>query len=187
MIIPWSNDTVKPVDPTNVYNLDPTGRVFEETGWTLTGLAGIGRNGDANGQWGRVLGQSGTNLVEFPDSFGLTPFPILGAMPAHDSSAKTKLTAKHPCERQEPPNLEAGLGNAPQQQTLSASDATALSAEDRDALERVTDRIAALQDVEAMRADGDRAGAQQIIESAKRAVARLGLDSGAVPELGGGG
>jgi phospholipid/cholesterol/gamma-HCH transport system substrate-binding protein len=186
VIIPWSNDTIEPVDPTDVYPLDPAGRVFEETGYTLTGLTGIGRSGDANGQWGRVLGQSGLNLVDLPGSFALTPFPILGAMPAHSSSAKTRFEAERPCETQEPPNLQAGLGNPPEQTTLAAAVATALSDEDRQALERLTDRIAALRDVEEMRADGDRAGAEQVIDRARRALAQLGLGSDFAPEVGGG-
>jgi phospholipid/cholesterol/gamma-HCH transport system substrate-binding protein len=186
VILPWSNDTIQPVDPDNIYPLDAAGRVFEETGYTLTGLTGIGRNGDANGQWGRVLGQSGANLVELPNSFALVPFPILGTMPGHSSSAKTRFTAEHPCETQEPPNLQAGLGNAPSQTPLSAADTTALSDDDRQALHRLTDRIAALRNVNEMRADGDRAGAEQVIDSARRALARLGLGSDFAPEVRGG-
>jgi ABC-type transporter Mla subunit MlaD len=183
VIIPWSNDTIEPVDPGNIYPLEPAGRVFEETGYVLTGLNGIGRNGDANAQWGRVLGQSGPNLVEFPDSFGLTPFPILGAMPAHESSAKTPLTAEHPCERQEPPNLQAGLGNAPEQTQLPASALTALGDSEGQALEREAAAIAALADVDELRADGDGKGAEGLIERARRALARLGLGSDIAPQV----
>jgi ABC-type transporter Mla subunit MlaD len=175
VIIPWSNDTVEPVDPTGVYPHDAPGRVFEETGYVITGLNGIGRNGDANGQWGRVLGQSGNNIVEFPDSFGLTPFPLLGAMPGKESSAKTQLTDDHPCEQQEPPSLEATMGNAPPQTQVTRADTTALSDEQRDLLTQLTDRIAAAQDAESLRAEGDREGAQQLISDAQRALQRLGL------------
>jgi hypothetical protein len=185
VIIPWSNDSVEPVDPTGIYPHDPPGRVFEETGYVLTGLTGIGRNGDANGQWARVLGQGGTNMVEFPDSFGLVPFPLLGAMPGKDSSAKTKLTPEHPCEQQEPPSLQATLGNAPPQTPLSRSSMTALDTEDSEALSRLTDRLADVQDVESMRAAGDREGAENVIDSAQRALERLGLGGDAAAQLGG--
>ena len=89
MVIPWANDEIEPVDPSGLYPHDAAGRVFEETGYVMTGLAGIGRNGDANAQWGRVLGQSGTNIVDFGEDFALIPQPLLGAMPAKGSSAKT--------------------------------------------------------------------------------------------------
>ncbi|MGH2951157.1 MAG: MlaD family protein [Solirubrobacterales bacterium] len=177
VIIPWSNDTVEPVDPAGLYPHDPVGRVFEETGYVLTGLTGIGRNGDANGQWARVLGQSGPNLLEFPDSFGLVPFPLLGAMPGQENSVKTKLTPDNPCEGQEPPSLQAALGNAPQQTPLRASDRTALDSEGSEALTRLTERIAAAGDGEAT---------ARTIADAKRALERLGLGDVAA-QLGGAG
>jgi ABC-type transporter Mla subunit MlaD len=183
VIIPWANDTIEPVDPGNIYPIEPVGRVFEETGYVLTGLNGIGRNGDANAQWGRVLGQSGPNLVQFPDSFGLTPFPLLGSMPGQESSAKTRLTSEHPCERQEPPNLQAGLGNAPQQSPVPASALTSLDPKEAQALEREAARIEALEDVDEMRANGDREGAEQVIEEAQEALALLGLGADGVPEV----
>jgi phospholipid/cholesterol/gamma-HCH transport system substrate-binding protein len=154
VIIPWSHDTVEPVDPTGIYPHDPPGRVFEETGYVLTGLTGIGRNGDANGQWGRVLGQSGPNIVDLPsigqgpDRFAITPFPLLGSMPGQENSAKTKLTPRHRCERQEPPNLQATLGGAPQQQQLSQSSMTAVSPSDPASLERAAKRFGLVTDGE---------------------------------------
>lgn len=121
VFIPWSNDSVKPVDPTGTYPHGPAGRVFEETGYTLTGLTGIARNSDANGNYARVLGGGGPNIVEFPafdgepDKFGLIPFPLLGAMPTLEDSERSPFRPDVPCERQEPPNLEGTLGNAPPQ------------------------------------------------------------------------
>jgi phospholipid/cholesterol/gamma-HCH transport system substrate-binding protein len=146
VILPWSHDSVEPVDPSGIYPHDAAGRVFEETGYVLTGLTAIGRNGDANGQWARVLGQSGPNLVEFPPvggdpaSFALVPFQLLGAMPGVESSAKTRFTSRNACERQEPPSLQATLGNAPQQSRLSLSSTTAFSAEEREAMQRAAQR-----------------------------------------------
>jgi ABC-type transporter Mla subunit MlaD len=191
VIIPWSNDSVEAVDPTGLYPHDAAGRVFEETGYVLTGLTGIGRNGDANGQWGRVLGQSGPNMVTFPAAgvepgeFALTPFPLLGSMPGKGSSAKSRLTPKHPCERQEPPSLEAGLGNAPAQTPLSMSSLKTLSPEGGAALEKLTDRIAAAGEADSLRAAGDRDGAAQVLDGARRALGRLGLGSELEALLGG--
>jgi ABC-type transporter Mla subunit MlaD len=182
VIIPWSNDSVEAVDPAGLYPHDAAGRVFEETGYVLTGLTGIGRNGDANGQWGRVLGQSGTNLITFPGAggepgeFALSPFPILGAMPGKGSSAKTRFTAENPCERQEPPNLQAALGNGPQQQTLSASSLRTLDEDKAAALERLTGRI------EAAGESDD----ESVWNQAQKALARLGLGSDPGAVLGGG-
>jgi hypothetical protein len=103
-------------------------------------------------------------------------------MPGQESSAKTALTSKHPCERQEPPNLQAGLGNAPEQRPLSASALTSLDPKEAQALEREADRIEALEDVDEMRASGDREGAAQVIEEAREALAQLGLSTEGVPE-----
>jgi ABC-type transporter Mla subunit MlaD len=134
VVIPWSEDTVQPVDPANAYPFEPVGRVFEETAYGLEGIAGESRSGDANGQYIRVAAGGGTNTVTIPngvpsqtgggleDAVGLTPFPILGAMPRIEDSAKTPFKPNSPCERQEPPNLEGGVGAAPQQSTTSAPD-----------------------------------------------------------------
>jgi phospholipid/cholesterol/gamma-HCH transport system substrate-binding protein len=190
VVIPWSNDTIEAAgDPTNLYTLDDNaGRVFEETGYVLTGLTGIGRNGDANGQWARVLGQSGTNLIDYGNQFALTPYPILGAMPAHESSAKTPLTDDNPCERQEPPNLQSQIGNGPtDQSTLTRSAMTAIDDEGEAALERLADRITALGDVEEMRADGDKAGANRVVEQAQKMLGRIGISPEEAAIWGGGG
>jgi phospholipid/cholesterol/gamma-HCH transport system substrate-binding protein len=147
VIIPWSHDTVEPVDPTGIYPHDAAGRVFEETGYVLTGLTGIGRNGDANGQWARVLGQSGPNLVQFPgtegepSSFALVPYELRGSMPGPGSSAKTEFTAEYPCERQDPPNLQGTIGPAPQQSQLSAAAMAPSGTLDAEELERAARRL----------------------------------------------
>jgi phospholipid/cholesterol/gamma-HCH transport system substrate-binding protein len=132
VVIPWSEDTVKPVDPANAYPFDPVGRVFEETAYGLEGIAGESRSGDADGQYVRVSAGGGTNTVTIPngvpsqsgagleDTVGLTPFPILGSMPKITDSAKTPFKPNSPCERQEPPNLQGGVGAAPTQGTAAA-------------------------------------------------------------------
>ena len=109
--IPWSNDTVPdPATPAE-------GRVFEELGFSLTGVAGESRSGDANGPYIRVLGAGGTNTVVFPDpvqgdQFGIAP-NIEGSMPAIESSMKTPFRPDVACETQEPPDLRSEVGPAP--------------------------------------------------------------------------
>ena len=118
VVIPWSEDTVDPLDPN--YPLDPTGRVFEETAYGLAGIAGESRSGDANGEYIRVLGAGGANTAIIPnavpnasgtglqDLIGTTLYPILGAMPNIRDSVKTPFKPGVACETQEPPNLQGG-------------------------------------------------------------------------------
>jgi phospholipid/cholesterol/gamma-HCH transport system substrate-binding protein len=125
VVIPWSNDTVDPVASSSQYPHQPFGRVFEETGYGLTGIASESRSGDANGQYIRVEAGGGLNTVKIPDAIpsltggglqdavALLQFPILGAMPRIEDSEKTPFKPNQPCERQEPPNLAGGLGQPP--------------------------------------------------------------------------
>ncbi len=140
VVIPWSNDTVNPVAPAGQYPHRPFGRVFEETAYGLSGIASESRSGDANGQYIRVQAGGGPNTVKIPDAIpsltggglqdavALLQFPILGAMPRIDDSAKTPFKPNKPCEEQEQPNLAAGLGEGPPQEAAAASppDAAAL-------------------------------------------------------------
>jgi phospholipid/cholesterol/gamma-HCH transport system substrate-binding protein len=122
VVIPWGNDSV---DPPPGYPFGAFGKVFQETGYGLTGIAGESRSGDANGQYIRVQAGGGTNTVLLPpgqgrpeQSFGITPFPLTGAVPSfspQEDSAKTKFRPNRPCERQEPPDLGATLGTPPAQ------------------------------------------------------------------------
>ena len=110
VVIPWSNDEV---DGGPGYPHPAVGPVFQETGYSLTGLAGESRSGDANGQTIRLNAGSGTNVVASnPEGaaepfFGLTPLPLLGGMPSIESSAKTPFRPGRPCENQDPPDLRA--------------------------------------------------------------------------------
>ena len=136
VVIPWSESTVQPVDPSNQYPHDPVGRVFEETAYGLEGIGSESRSGDANGQYIRVAAGGGTNTVRIPnalpapnggglqDAVGLSTFPILGAMPRIEDSAKTPFRPDSPCERQQPPNLQAGLGSGPESGGAPAVDPT---------------------------------------------------------------
>jgi ABC-type transporter Mla subunit MlaD len=140
VVIPWANDTVKPVDPANQYPHEPAGRVFEETGYGLSGIASESRSGDANGQYVRVEAGGGINTVKIPnaipslngtglqDAVGLTPFPILGSMPNIEDSLKTPFKPNTPCETQQPPNLQAGVGPAPQTASAPAMNPAAMLA-----------------------------------------------------------
>ena len=114
-IIPWATSTVP--DP-----LEPAvGPIYKETGYTLTGLNGISRSGDANGQWVRVQPGGGLNTVVLPGPNPLaavTPFELLGTIPTISSSAKTPFRPDEPCENQAPPDLRAIVGQPPEQTTV---------------------------------------------------------------------
>jgi phospholipid/cholesterol/gamma-HCH transport system substrate-binding protein len=137
VVVPWSNDTVEPVDPANQYpdELDPQGRGFEEAFWAISGIASESRSGDANAEYARVLGAGGLNTIAIPgagngglgDTVGTLPFPLLGAMPVLSDSAKPGFRPGTPCETQEPPNLEAGVGSIPFEQGDVLSTSSSLS------------------------------------------------------------
>jgi hypothetical protein len=135
VIIPWSNDTVEPVDPAGVYPHEPAGRVFETTGYGLVGIASESRSGDANGQYIKTQAGGGHQTIIVPgsateegeDMFGVVPFPILGAMPMINDSRKTPFRPDEHCEDQEPPNLQAGVGAPPQQAPAGPGDRTGVT------------------------------------------------------------
>ena len=127
VVIPWANDRVTGGSAYDTSH-PSQGRVFEETGYGLAGISGESRSGDANGQYIRVIAGGGTNTVVVNDQStggtplaGLTPFPIDGAMPALDSSAKTPFKPDAPCENQDPPNLAANPGPPPTQMSAPSS------------------------------------------------------------------
>jgi ABC-type transporter Mla subunit MlaD len=109
VVIPWSNDHV--TDPNF-----PTPKIFQETAYGLEGIAGESRTGDANGEYVRVEGASGTDIISRTNAqtgetlFGLQPpgTPVQGGLPAISSSLKTPYRPDAPCEKQSPPNLNAG-------------------------------------------------------------------------------
>ena len=123
VVIPWANDRV---DGGPGYPHPAFGRVFEETGYGLVGVAGESRSGDANGQYIRLNFGGGTNPVSFQPGnsaepfFGVAPLPLLGGMPGLTSSRKTPFRPGSPCENQEPPDLRGQPGPAPQPATTSA-------------------------------------------------------------------
>ncbi len=157
VVIPWANDTV---DPPAGYPHETHGTVSETTAFGLLGLSGESRSGDANGQYIRVEAGGGTNTVTFPqapeaagdttsqDAFGLTDFPIMGATPGIEDSAKTPFRPGSPCERQAQPDLSAGLTNGPEQTqaaAVSPADQLAEAFEGADGLEALGARGRELQ------------------------------------------
>jgi phospholipid/cholesterol/gamma-HCH transport system substrate-binding protein len=122
VVIPWSQDSVEPVDPTGEYKHGPFGRVFEETAYALEGIGSESRSGDSNGQYIRVQAGGGPNTLSIPNALpnfsgsgtqegvGLTTFPLLGSMPRLQDSIKTPFRPGARCEKQEPPSLQGSRG-----------------------------------------------------------------------------
>jgi phospholipid/cholesterol/gamma-HCH transport system substrate-binding protein len=148
VIIPWSNSSIPDSNfpPPTVTDAAGTHRatVAEETGYGLVGIGGESRSGDANGQYIRVEAGGGVNTPVFPGPLSGTggqiienvqassqkvPFvgfaesQLLGSQPSlafgHQDSAKTPFRPDASCERQQPPNLQASNGPAPQQEPVS--------------------------------------------------------------------
>jgi ABC-type transporter Mla subunit MlaD len=156
VVIPWANDRV-----TGGAEYDsqhgPKGRIFEETGYGLAGIAGESRSGDANGQYIRVAAGGGTNTVVTSDETpggtplaGLTPFPLDGAMPPLSASAKTPYKPTAPCENQDPPNLASVQGAPPTQMSTPTTLPTSGTAADMitDSTEALTSAALAAQAAE---------------------------------------
>jgi ABC-type transporter Mla subunit MlaD len=127
VIIPWSNTPIPNTDSD-----PPAAKVYQETAYGLSGVAGESRSGDANGQEFRVLGGGGTNTIapfSSPDISGqltgVSPFAFQGSQPAKQSSAKTPFRPDVPCETQDPPDLHSDVGSAPSTTPHSASSASA--------------------------------------------------------------
>ncbi|MGI8460408.1 MAG: MlaD family protein [Solirubrobacterales bacterium] len=117
VVIPWSQMTVP--DP----ETPPTGQIYKETSYGLTGIAGESRSFDGNGPYARTLNAFGSNLVVLPpfegtsdEVLGLTALPLLGARPSITSSARTPYRRDVDCETNEPPNLASGDAAPPPEQ-----------------------------------------------------------------------
>lgn len=159
-ILPFADDRV---DGGATYNADhgPEGTVYEETGYGLAGISGESRSGDANGQYIRVIGGGGTNTVVATDqdtgeeTAGVTPFPILGAMPPIESSAKTPFRPDKPCENQDPPNLSAVPGPPPTQPSAPALGTPPASGEAADLYQDSQETLTELGEAAKERQDGD--------------------------------
>lgn len=172
VVIPWAEDRVSGGSAYDASH-GPKGRVFEETGYGLAGIAGESRSGDANGQYIRVIGGGGTNTVTTTDLStggtplaGVTPFEIEGAMPPLSASAKTPFKPGAPCENQDPPDLAAVPGPPPTQMStptgLPVSGAAGAMA--ADSVEALTVLAQAAQAA----GDGDAAEARRLGAEAAR-------------------
>jgi phospholipid/cholesterol/gamma-HCH transport system substrate-binding protein len=166
------NHTVIPWSETPVPNQDgdpPAKEVFKEFAYGLVGVAGESRSGDANGQEFRVLGAGSANTIApFPTPdlaqplTGVVPFPLLGAQPAIQSSAKTPFHPDDPCENQDPPDLHSEVGDVPDTSPSPAS-ATAASPQLRDLQSRYREILSQLTDVKQLKSAGDRAAAKDLL------------------------
>ena len=160
VIIPWSLDEV---DGGALYNQDhgPNGNVFEETAYGLAGISGESRSGDANGQYIRVIGGGGSNTVQLTDEStganlaGVTPFLIDGSMPPVDSDVKPPFKPEVPCENQDPPDLRAVPGPAPDQTSTPAGAAPAAGTEADSLITDATSTLKGLGEAAQAEDDGD--------------------------------
>jgi phospholipid/cholesterol/gamma-HCH transport system substrate-binding protein len=167
VVIPWSNTPIPNSDS------DPAAaKVYQETAYGFTGVAGESRSGDANGQEFRVLGGGGPNTIapfSTPDLAapvtGVAPFPLLGSQPAKESSAKTPFRPDVACETQDPPDLHSDVGSAPATKA-SGKSATAASPEQNDLSTRYAEIMAKFTDAKQLKAAGKDNAAKQLVDDA---------------------
>jgi phospholipid/cholesterol/gamma-HCH transport system substrate-binding protein len=169
VVIPWSNTPI----PNN--DSDPAaGKVYQETAWGLSGVAGESRSGDANGQEFRVLGGGGSNTIapfNSPDVAspltGVVPYSFLGSQPAKESSAKTPFRPDVPCETQDPPDLHSEIGSAPSSKE-SGKSATSATPRENALTQRYAEILKQLTDAKQLRASGDPKAAQQVLDTVQK-------------------
>lgn len=119
-ILPWANDRIPD------RNFPAKVRVYQETPQSFVGLGGESRQGDANGQWFRVLFKAGANQYQLSKNrFFSSAKPILGANPPPPpKNTPPAISPKTPCETQEPPDLRSTPGAPPPRAKVSTSPAT---------------------------------------------------------------
>jgi len=164
-IIPWSELDVPAAN-------FPAEQVYKETGYSIAGVAGESRTGDANGQALRVLGGGGTNTLSFPqinvdgsgqqNVAGVIPFELIGAQPAKQTSAKTPFRPDVPCETQEVPDLNTGTPPDPPESRSGLTSASSLPEDVTSAGERYAELYGELLEAEEMERGGDVTGANRI-------------------------
>jgi phospholipid/cholesterol/gamma-HCH transport system substrate-binding protein len=177
VVIPWSNTPIPNHDSD-----PPAAKVYQETAYGFSGVAGESRSGDANGQEFRVLGGGGTNTIapfNTPDLAapltGVTPFNFLGSEPAKQSSAKTPFRPDVPCETQDPPDLNSEIGSAPTTKA-SGKSATAESPQEKALGLRYADILKRLADAKQLKAAGSVAQAKPLIAAALKQLAGWNQD-----------
>ncbi len=164
VVIPWSNTRIPNSDS------DPAAaKVYQETAYGFTGVAGESRSGDANGQEFRVLGGGGSNTIapfSTPDLAapltGIAPYSFLGSQPAKQSSAKTPFRPDVPCETQDPPDLRSEIGPAPASKA-SGKSVTSASPEENALTARYADIMSQFTNVKQLKAAGKDNAAKQVL------------------------
>jgi phospholipid/cholesterol/gamma-HCH transport system substrate-binding protein len=178
VVIPWSNT------PIPNHDSDPAAaKVYQETAYGFTGVAGESRSGDANGQEFRVLGGGGQNTIapfSSPDVngalTGVSPFNFVGSEPAKQSSAKTPFRPDVPCETQDPPDLDAGpIGPAPATKSSGRS-ATYMSPDLKSLVGRYGDILKQVADAKQLKSAGSTNAANQLIDQATKLFAGWSQD-----------
>jgi phospholipid/cholesterol/gamma-HCH transport system substrate-binding protein len=167
VVIPWSNTPI----PNNDSD-PPAAKVYQETAYSLTGVAGESRSGDGNGQEFRVLGGGGTNTIApFPSPdvpnplTGVSPFNFAGSEPAKQSSAKTPFRPDIPCETQDPPNLNSEIGPAPTTNS-SGKSATTVPPDEKSLVDRYTTLLSQFAEIKQLRSIGSLPAAKQLMPTA---------------------
>src|SRR3954467_11475905 len=166
VVIPWSNTPTPNTDSD-----PPAGKVYQETAYGFTGVAGESRSGDANGQEFRVLGGGGQNTIApftSPDVpaplTGVSPFNFLGSEPSKQSSLKTPFRPDVPCETQDPPNLNSEIGPAPATSS-SGKSATVASPRQQALIDRYSQLMSQFGQAKKLRSLGSEQAAKQLIDS----------------------
>jgi phospholipid/cholesterol/gamma-HCH transport system substrate-binding protein len=166
VVIPWSNTPI----PNNDSD-PPAAKVYQETAYGFSGVAGESRSGDANGQEFRVLGGGGQNTIApftSPDVpaplTGVSPFNFLGSEPAKQSSLKTPFRPDVPCETQDPPNLNSEIGPAPATSS-SGKSATVASPRQQALIDRYSQLMSQFGQAKKLRSVGSVGAAKQLIDS----------------------
>jgi ABC-type transporter Mla subunit MlaD len=165
VVIPWSNTEIPNHDSDS-----PAGKVYQETAYGLTGVAGESRSGDANGQEFRVLAGAGSNsigLFSTPDLpgqqlTGVVPFSFIGSEPSKQSSAKTPFRPDVPCETQDPPNLQSQIGPPPATSS-NGNSATAVGPEVKPLMQRFASILSDFTQAKQLRAAGQNTTAKQLM------------------------
>jgi phospholipid/cholesterol/gamma-HCH transport system substrate-binding protein len=187
VVIPWSNTEI----PNNDSD-PPAAKVYQETAYGFTGVAGESRSGDANGQEFRVLGGGGTNTIapfSSPDVdgalTGIAPFEFQGSEPAKQSSAKTPFRPDVPCETQDPPDLDAGpLGPAPATKSSGRS-ADYMSPDLKSLVQRYGDILSQFTDAKQLKSAGQPNAAKQLQEQATEQLEAWSKDWSALQQQNG--
>ncbi len=124
-----------------------------------------------------MIGGGGTNTVQLTDQStgeqlaGVTPFPIEGAMPPLDASAKTPFKPEAPCENQDPPDLSALPGPPPDVNSVPAGAEPAAGSSAAPLVDDAGAALKGLADASQAKQDGDKPGAREL---QRRAIKDLG-------------